>query len=160
MIVWDEHNIGELINQEMYDNARTESEQSDIVRIEKLREFGGVYVDCDVECYRNIEPVIGNCSMFVCQDREIWNDQYKIPYLNGALMGCTPDHPLINKLIGCLPSFAEEHADDHVYIRTGPGFITLTLAGEDFFVPPVEAFNGDFCRHHFANSWLEVEPYP
>lgn len=44
---WDEDNLPELINQRLYNKARTYAEQSDIVRLEILKKYGGVYVDTD-----------------------------------------------------------------------------------------------------------------
>ena len=154
MKLWTDNELFLLQNQEMYDKAKTESEKSDILRLEILKKYGGIYLDTDIECYKNIEPIIKNADFFVCRDAD-WD--LDCPYLNGALMGCTPQHPLINKLINELPIFANKYKNKHVCYRTGPGFVSLTLKDKSFLIPDIKIFNGEYSFHHYAGSWKDIE---
>ena len=42
----------------VYERLRKPTERSDIIRLEVLFRFGGVYVDTDVECLRPIDPLL------------------------------------------------------------------------------------------------------
>ena len=44
--------------QELFYNARSFAEQADILRLEILKENGGVYVDLDTECFASLDPLI------------------------------------------------------------------------------------------------------
>lgn len=164
-ILWDNDNLFELENQKLFDKARTPAEQSDIARYEILKRFGGVYADMDFECYQNIEPLLGYHSFFIVMDKPVWKGsvpKYNIPYLNNALMGCIPDHPLINRLINRLPSFVKENRDEHVCFRTGPGFVSQTLYDERdvLLLDNYKLRKEGYTRHHYMNSWKETEPQP
>lgn len=159
MNLWTEDNIFELQNQEMFDKAKTYSEKSDILRFELLYKYGGVYLDTDIECLKNIEPVINDTDIFVNKDYDNWTEEHP-QYLNAAIMGCTPKHPTVKKLIDELPIFAKINKDAHVCWRTGPGFVTVMLRNEDILVPPKLTFHGEYARHYYAGSWKPKEPIP
>jgi inositol phosphorylceramide mannosyltransferase catalytic subunit len=44
--------------------------QSDIARYEILLQVGGVYIDTDFECLRNVEPLIDGIECFAAQERD------------------------------------------------------------------------------------------
>jgi mannosyltransferase OCH1-like enzyme len=159
--LWTEENLPELQNQELYDNAKTYAERSDIIRLEILKKYGGIYVDCDIECKHNIEYLIGDSEFIVCQDLPEW-PRFKIPYLNNALMGCTPNHPLIKRLIDELPEHCNEYSNEHVVFRTGPGFLSLRLSGEDVnrIEHGVKIRGERVFIHRYQNTWVNVEPQP
>ncbi len=161
---WDEDNLPELINQRLYNKARTYAEKSDISRLEILKKYGGVYVDTDYECLSNITPLIKDSRFFIICDRKIWkpnHPKYHIPYLNNAFMGCTPEHQLVDRLIKELPGFYKKNRRHHVCFRTGPGFVSQKLYKE----PSVRLLDHNlttkkYAKHHYANSWESIEPQP
>lgn len=161
---WDEDNLPELINQRLYNKARTYAEQSDIVRLEILKKYGGVYVDTDYECFSNISPLIKDSRFFIICDRKIWklnHPKYHIPYLNNAFMGCTPNHPSVNKLIEELPGFYKKNRSHHVCFRTGPGFVSQILYKKpDILLLDHNLTTQKYAKHHYENSWKEIEPQP
>lgn len=67
VMVWDEHNLPKLQNQTLFDKAKTHAERSDIARLEILQRYGGIYIDTDYECHRNIEPIIKEDTFFIIQ---------------------------------------------------------------------------------------------
>jgi len=162
-ILWTEDDIMDLENQALYDDAKTYAEKSDVVRLEILKEFGGVYGDMDFSCLKNIEPLIDDADFFIVQDRKVWKEnhpKYDIPYLNNAFMGSTPGHRLIKGLVDALPGFVEENKHHHVCFRTGPGFVSQLLKDEDILRLENRMLRRRYAQHHYENSWKEQEPQP
>ncbi len=161
-ILWTEDNLFELRNQELFNNAKHEPEMSDIARLEILRRYGEVYADMDYSCEKSIKPLIYNTDFFIVQDLPTWqskNPKYKIPYLNNALMGCTPNHPLINKLIIDLPQFYMKNKHRHVCFRTGPGYVSQILYNTDnITILDNQMLRNKYAVHHYSNSWKYTEP--
>lgn len=60
---WNEGNMPNFVNQREFDEARSNSEKSDIARFELLYRYGGVYIDTDFECFKNIEELIGASAL-------------------------------------------------------------------------------------------------
>lgn len=58
MKLWTEENLPALVNGDLLPACSCLGQQSDIVRYEVLLKEGGVYLDTDMECVRNIEPLI------------------------------------------------------------------------------------------------------
>ena len=116
------------------------AEQSDILRLDLLLAYGGLYVDCDFECFApldalHFDPSIGlYCGMSNTGTVE----------LNNGLIGATLGHPLLRQCIERMSLRAT--ADDleqcgtvsamDIISRTGPGHFTrivleyVSLAGE------------------------------
>jgi hypothetical protein len=99
-------------------------------------------------------------DFFICHDRD-W-PKHNIKYLNGAFMGCTPHHTLIQRLINELPIFSDKYKNEHVCYRTGPGFVSLILKDEDIGIidRDMRINNQLVFKHHYRNSWKSVEPAP
>jgi hypothetical protein len=62
---WNDNNIPKLINQEYYDNTDVYAMKADILRYELLYFMGGVYVDCDFICFKNIENIIDYLILYL-----------------------------------------------------------------------------------------------
>ncbi|NYK77369.1 hypothetical protein GPW07_24425, partial [Salmonella enterica subsp. enterica serovar Typhimurium] len=57
--LWTDENLpDDLVRKEAYERLRKPAERSDIIRLEVVLRYGGVYVDTDIECLRSIEPLI------------------------------------------------------------------------------------------------------
>jgi hypothetical protein len=63
---WNDYNIPKLINQKYYDATNVYAMKADILRYELLYIFGGVYVDCDFLCIKNIENIIKIATFLIC----------------------------------------------------------------------------------------------
>ena len=60
MHLWTEDSLpDDFVRPEAYERLRNPAERSDIIRLEVLYRFGGVYVDTDIECLRPIDPLLG-----------------------------------------------------------------------------------------------------
>ena len=62
MKLWTEANLPPLVNRWAFQQARTLAGRSDVARYEILFRCGGIYVDTDFECLRNLERLIDNVA--------------------------------------------------------------------------------------------------
>jgi mannosyltransferase OCH1-like enzyme len=136
-MIWNDSNIPPLINQELFDNAQTYSEKADILRYELIYAYGGIYVDYDYECLKNLEPLLKELTLVLCKEADYL--QPGIPqFFNNSLIGCTPEHPLVKKIIDNLPDRyeaynnlpLEEKARTYTNWRSGPFYLTDVLNDE------------------------------
>ena len=69
MPLWTDDNLPELAHPGAFERGRHHAERADVLRYEVLRQFGGVYVDTDVECLRPIDPLLEGVQAFVAYQR-------------------------------------------------------------------------------------------
>lgn len=148
-------------------------EASDILRYELLREFGGVWTDCDVECLRPIDEVAG-AGMFACA-----GSHPSYPQIENAVMGACPEHPLIESLVRALPLWCAQYPDADTIYRTGPVYLdwwarvwmgrrfefsehpvrgnSLTIYPKSYFYQEAGVgtarATGAYGYHHWTGSW-------
>jgi mannosyltransferase OCH1-like enzyme len=172
MKTWGDADLRDLVNQSYFDDARNYSEQSDFARYEILLRHGGIYLDTDFECYRNIEPLLAGLDAFLaCEDDVL---------VCGAIVGATPNNPLIRELIERLPASYDafpgmeprEQSE-----RCGPRFVTrvyqelqagaarpdrLHVYPPEYFFPHLwwerersgEHSPEAYARHYWEASWV------
>lgn len=63
---------------------------SDYIRLCVLRQYGGIYLDTDVTVLKNFDDLL---------DRSMFIGYENTGYLESSVMGCEPNHPLINRLL-------------------------------------------------------------
>ena len=61
--LWTDEHVGRLrlFNQAAYDEATNYGTKSDVLRYELLYVYGGVYVDCDMQCIGSFERLHQVC---------------------------------------------------------------------------------------------------
>ena len=159
---WNESTIGSLWNQDLWDHAHdispTAPEQfrADVVRYEILYRQGGVWVDVDFECLRSIEEL---CRVDAFLAWEVPNR-----WLNQAIFGAVPEHPLLAALIAALPESVERHRRHANTKKSGPQFVTphalrhgVTTYPKEHFYPYLwnelhrggETFPDAYAIHHW-----------
>ncbi len=96
--LWRDDTLPALGCQELLAGATGFKRRYDIVRLEILRQHGGVIVDMDVEPIRPLDPLLHGVSAFVGRigDRHIGNQ----------VLGATPGHPFIEHAVQGLRSHA------------------------------------------------------
>src|SRR4051812_38337255 len=62
-VVWDETTLPPLRNHEWFEQADSWSQKVDIASFEILHRHGGVYLDTDFECLKDIEPLLGGLDV-------------------------------------------------------------------------------------------------
>jgi mannosyltransferase OCH1-like enzyme len=163
MNTWNEANMIPLINQEEYNNTASVVKKSDIARPELIYKFGGVYIDCDFECLKNIESLIKGLEAFSA------SEDSKIVYI--GIMGCVPNSPFFKQIIDRLPDSISKNSHLDLVNQTGPIYYTevfkecegIKIFGPELFYPYLytekhrkgEAFPNAYAVHHWAGSWVE-----
>lgn len=160
MIHWTDWNLFEPINRVQYEQATVPAMKCDILCVEALYHFGGVYLDCDFEPFKNIEPLIQDLDAFSASEDGI--------LISGGIMGSTPHHPAFRALIDAIPNSIRNNPGVGINGVTGPGFRTPILAqyglhtfARDLFYPygywekerRYEEFPDAYAAHHWFHSW-------
>ena len=129
-ILWTEDSLFPLWNQPYFDKAEEAAGKSDIARYEILWHFGGVYLDCDFECVRNIEPLVHDIEAFM---------GYEDPVsVNNAIIGSVPHHPALADMIREVPR--RFHMPGPAFVTSGPRMVTRVVknhSGVRLFPPDV-----------------------
>lgn len=147
-----------------WDRVDSGAQLADLVRLEALLRWGGVYVDSDVQPLRPFDSLLG-VPMFAA-----WEDHRCVP---NAVMGAVPGHPAVR---ACL-ELAIERLGTGTW-NAGPGVLTdllpfrddvLLLGPEAFYPvhyrdPQRDALMAEFDQrehpwtfglHWYAGSWLK-----
>jgi mannosyltransferase OCH1-like enzyme len=152
-----------LENQEIFDRAEVITPhvgqlRSDLARYEILYRHGGVYVDCDLEALRPIDELCGVDGFAGWEVDGVW--------VNNAIVGVVPGHPLMRALIDEAPASIRRHRRERPNKMTGPGLVTplakrygITLHPSATFYPyshgELDRIGGDygdaFTAHHWDN---------
>ena len=157
--LWTEADLGGFESRWALTNAAHLSQRSDIIRYEVLRRFGGVYLDTDVECRRNIEPLLQGVTAFAGRERG--------DILCGAVLGGIAGHPLFDALVRGLPESMRSHtlcieqAGPHYLSRITYGIPEVTIFAPEIFYPysweethrQNEVFSDAYAVHHWRGSW-------
>lgn len=110
---------------------------ADLVRLEAVLKWGGVYVDQDMEPYRSLEPLLG-VEMFAA-----WEDHSTVP---NAVFGARPNHPAVSRAL----DMAVQRVRQRKGIwEAGPGVFTTLLPNRPdvLLLPP-----GSFYPYHYKEK--------
>ena len=127
---WEMREWGEelpaLVNHDLYIRATElcpgfEGQlRSDVARLEILYQHGGVYIDTDFQAIRPIDGLLEGLDCFAA-----WERQDTVA--NNAILGCTPGHPFIKRLIEALPASVLGNPGKRPAKISGPHFLTAEL---------------------------------
>jgi mannosyltransferase OCH1-like enzyme len=128
MHVWtDENEPTGLCNEDIYRQTTVLAQKADILRYEILSRFGGVYIDIDFECLRNIEPLLSGVSYFFGEE---------LPGRPAiGILGSVAGHPFSQWCLDRLPERWPWQPGRILY-ETGP----------DFFAHAVQSYLGEHTR--------------
>ncbi len=132
--LWTENEISQLFlyNQALYEESTNFGEKSDIVRLEVLSQFGGVYVDVDLECLRPeiFEELHCSFDFYIGFEplEHGYTSKFNMFKVCNAIMASTPNHPLIKDMIVNLRAnyFAYRNCCTAIH-RTGPSYLTRII---------------------------------
>ena len=128
MIVWDEERLDatldrtlDLFRRAPDLTAHVGQFRSDVARYELLWRFGGVYVDCDFEAVRPIDPLIeqqvAGGQMFAAWEVDgVW--------VNNAIIGAPAGISVLDAVIDGLAANVAAHPSARPNVQTGPQYFT------------------------------------
>jgi mannosyltransferase OCH1-like enzyme len=171
-ILWDEERLDATLDRTLDLFRRADQItphvgqfRSDVARYELLWRFGGVYVDCDFEALRPIDPLLeqlDGASMFAAWETDgVW--------VNNAILGASAWTPLLDEVIDGLAASIAEHPTARPNVQTGPQYLTpivrrhaadVRLFPSAWFYPYLwneldrqdEEFPGAYAIHHWDNA--------
>jgi inositol phosphorylceramide mannosyltransferase catalytic subunit len=165
-VLWTDDNLPAMKNRWIFDKSSSWAAKANVLRYEVLFEHGGVYIDTDFECKRNLEPLLADVECFVARQGD--------GVINNAIIGAVPGHPFLRKVIGSLGVHARFVFDEVPSVtQSGPYFFTkiadrfegITVFPPELFYPYQwherwrrnEEFEDSYAVHHWTLSARSTE---
>lgn len=132
--LWTEREVAglKLHNQDLYDQAKCYAEKSDILRLEILYQYGGVYADIDYECLNvplleNLHQTFDFYMGFEPLEHGFIKKFHMFKVCN-ALIGSIAFHPLLEDLlVNIKANYFAHRAHGGALQRTGPAYLTSVI---------------------------------
>lgn len=170
MLLWTDATLPPLKNAWAYAQPKSLAAKGNIARYEILLQYGGIYVDTDFECLKNLEPLLQDVKCFVAWERE--------DLANNAIIGAVPGHPFLHNLVDSLEENVRKMPDaDPSVTQSGPHYLTgvlhrhpeVTVFPARLFYPYEwherwrrhEVFPDAYAVHHWSMTWRATKwPQP
>ena len=106
-ILWDDAMMDGFMRKhypqyiDTYNSFLYDIQRWDIIRYLILYDMGGMYVDFDMECLENVEPLLQKGCCFSCQveDHIFPDSKVKGVYFDNAFMASTVKHPFMRHIV-------------------------------------------------------------
>jgi len=147
MRLWTEANLPPLVNQDLFDSSDLFAQKADVLRYELLFRYGGVYLDCDLECLKSIEPLLVDVEAFAAMESE--------DLVGNSILGATPSHRFFEHLVASLGASVSEFGMAKVIESTGPDFLTRQFAEEtSFWDEKCVVFPAEYFYPYHWSQWF------
>ena len=158
-VTWTMSNLPPLVNDELFRQSSNTGHRSDVLRLELMLRFGGVYVDLDMLPRKPLDPLL-DCQGFLGRIPPSPRD-ICVQRVETAVIGSVPGNPFVARLVEELPAWAAKHKHLDTSCRTGPQYVQkqidawtgplpMTLYPAAHFYP--------YLWHEMLQRWLE--PFP
>lgn len=167
--LWTDDNLPSLRNARQFQSMPLLAGKADILRYEILSQFGGVYIDADMECVSPLtEDLIENRAFAVLE-----NEYIRPGLIGNSVIACEPQCPLMAKLIEGIAAMGDLSAIAalDVWKVTGPLFFTRTVGQKkmtfyrlypSFWFYPVHytglQYTGHVDRQYAKQYWGSTQP--
>ena len=117
-ILWNDKKLSQLdfLNEDKIFETKSVGQKSDIIRLELLKKYGGVYLDTDFAFVKMFDDKILSLDFFVGLTFD------KKPVLMNSIIGSTKDNKILNQLLK-IENIKYNNVMD-VIASTGPYYIT------------------------------------
>lgn len=157
--LWSEDDLpGDLRTAAVYERERQPVERADILRLELLWRFGGVYLDIDMECLKPIGPLVEGLDFF--------GTEIKPGRVTNTVIGAAPRHPILDlalselKLHGADARFDKALSGPLFFDRIVRKFPRTTTFSPDVFYPmTAEERERAYAVHHAARLWKDADEW-
>jgi mannosyltransferase OCH1-like enzyme len=177
--LWTEKEVASLhlYNQDLYDASTSFAEKADIVRLEILSQFGGVYADVDFECLKpEVFEELHNSFDFYIGFEPLehgYTNKFNMFKVCNALFASSANHPLLQELIVNLKANYLAYYNCCLAVqRSGPSYLTRIICEYElsgvhakrnmylpctFFYPISERETSYFFEHPELSIWIAEE---
>lgn len=147
MWIWTYENIYPLRVEECKAWAQCESfsQQSDVIRYHALLMYGGVYLDTDVKCQKNIDGLLKG-HPFVCAKEDA-------RFVGSAFIGSVAGHPIIKRAVEIMNAGIDPGKP---VSQLGPMAITTAIGDYPAKIYPAEMF----YPYHWTETHRRSEEFP
>lgn len=155
--LWSEENVSGLYCQQQLDWTKRLCKRSDIIRLEMLYQYGGIYADCDFLCLKPFDDLLD--SPFFSGYQTVYKKGGGV--LCNALMGAEPHSPIIKAMLDEIKKLDEQECKSHTAATmTGPYLLTRMWNSmrigkaypPSYFYP---LMNTDFVEGKLPPDWRE-----
>lgn len=154
VIDWtDPADLPTLHNQGLYDEAESiypddwKRFQADLVRLELLHRYGGVYVDTDVEPLKPIDPLAG-LACFAGRSPQHIGGHHPI---TNAVIGSQPNNAWIAMCVLTIPQAVNRYRHRPLAQSVGPWHLTRVYEDGDW--PTVTILDDLYTQGWFTHHW-------
>lgn len=162
--------FGTLFNQRMYDMAPNYGAKADIVRIELLHRYGGLYTDVDTEACEKFD-ILNHCYDFYAGIEPL---EFLWLSLNNGIIGSIAGHPILDRYMRDIHEKSHfPRAWQTTHLTTGPIAFTkafwavaihdknhINIAFPARYFGPIDRFNTitmwheTYAKQYFTHSWI------
>ena len=176
--MWTDQDIEsfKLVNKDAFDKAVSYAERANLLRLEILERYGGIYVDSDFECLQNFDFFNENFEFYAGITPAIRRQSI----ISNALIASIPHHPI---LLACIKKINKTDYTITQMHRNGTVHFSTTILDEcannqtinlakivflppEFFYPLPTADAprslitiSSFETHHWAGSWHDKKTW-
>ncbi len=154
--LWTDTDVDSLLlyNQDLYDESNNYGEKSDLLRLEVLLHYGGIYADTDFECVNSVVFDELNRSYdfyigFEPIDHGTINNSYKIC---NAIIGACPHHPIIKNLIHGMRTNWKNCKHQSAVEKSGPDYFSRTIF--DYEIGRLQSTERKSNNSEYRNMYL------
>ncbi len=164
MKLWTDENLPDLGPWlKTFNQARNAAEKASLLRYIILHRFGGVYIDTDFECFKNIEPLLTQPFVTALERPGV--------AANG-FFACSPNSAILQEMLDDIRDGIDTSQSQSDTL--GPRFFSRHCLGRrdasyvpsDYFYPygwheqhrKGESFPRAYAAHHWAHSWRADDP--
>lgn len=157
--LWRDENLPtDLRNPVVYELDRHPVERADILRLELLFRYGGVYLDADLECVKPIDPLIDGLDFF--------GMDIKPGRFTNTVIGSVAGHPILDRALSEVTP--QEPGARFDKTKSGPVFLDgvvkqfpppKTFPRATFYPITPEEYRQAYAIHHCARTWKSLEEW-
>jgi hypothetical protein len=140
--------------------------KADLIRLEVIYKYGGVYLDSDIELYKSIEDLLYNDFIMCKEDDE---------YISNLVIGALPENKIILEMINMSLDIINSGKLVYPYLFSDPNYSDIYQAAFGPYVAHLSTKNkknitllesntfdvfyhkektgGIYGKHYYANSW-------
>jgi mannosyltransferase OCH1-like enzyme len=154
--MWTEENLpADPVRPEVLERLRAPTERADILRLDLLYRYGGIYVDTDLECLRPIDDTLG--------DEPFCGTYLKPGRVTNTFVAAEPGHPILERALQELVPREVHGFDKEV---AGPPFLDrllrdypeVRLLDPALLFPATEQERAQaIAIHHMARAWKDAD---